>query len=396
MELKPGYKQTEVGVIPVDWEVVELSQAADFLDSQRKPIKSSERAKMRGAFPYYGASGVVDYVNNFIFDGEFILLGEDGENILSRNVPLAFRVSGKIWVNNHAHVLQPRESFDIDYLTAFLESLDYKDHNKGTAQPKLNKQTCLKLKIAKPPAIEQEAIAKALSDMDALIQSLEQQIIKKQQIKQGAMQLLLNPYDAHGQLKQGWSIRKLGECVNIDPENLPSNTPPDYEFKYISLENAKNGVLQGYSTEHFEKASPRARRVLKNGDVLIGTVRPNLKSHCIFTETTADWICSTGFAVIRCPKDLVSPYFVFASFFAPFIDRQIENLITGSNYPAISSGDVRALKFAAPEYKQQLQIEDALSKQDSELAALKAKLEKLTVLKQGMMQNLLTGAVRLV
>ena len=111
------YKQTELGLIPSDWDIVELSQAVDFLDEMRKPIRANERIKISGTYPYYGASGIIDYVNNYIFDDDLILLGEDGENILSRNTPLAFRVSGKIWVNNHAHVLKPKSNFNIDFLT---------------------------------------------------------------------------------------------------------------------------------------------------------------------------------------------------------------------------------------------------------------------------------------
>ena len=99
-----GYKQTEVGVIPVDWDIQTLEKAVTFLDGIRKPVKSSDRNKMKGVYRYYGASGIVDYVNDYLFDGEYILLGEDGENILSRSLPLAFKVTGKFWVNNHAHV----------------------------------------------------------------------------------------------------------------------------------------------------------------------------------------------------------------------------------------------------------------------------------------------------
>jgi type I restriction enzyme S subunit len=185
------YKQTEVGVIPEDWEECYLSDAVDFLDGQRRPIKSSEREKVKGIYPYYGASGIIDYVSDYIFDDELILLGEDGENILSRNLPLAFQVRGKIWVNNHAHVLKPKENFDIIFLTNFLESLDYSLLNSGTAQPKLNKQSCLKIKIVKPTKAEQTAIAQILSDMDTNILALETQRNKTLAIKQGMMQELL-------------------------------------------------------------------------------------------------------------------------------------------------------------------------------------------------------------
>lgn len=188
---KKGYKQSELGDIPEDWEICELNDAVDFLDGLRRPVKSGDRAKIRGIYPYYGASGIVDYVNDFIFDDELILLGEDGENILSRNLPLAFKVSGKIWVNNHAHVMKPKSDFDITYLTEFLESLDYSLLNSGTAQPKLNKQSCLKIKVAKPSKKEQSAIAIILSDMDDELRALEQRLNKNRQIKQGMMQELL-------------------------------------------------------------------------------------------------------------------------------------------------------------------------------------------------------------
>jgi type I restriction enzyme S subunit len=103
---KPGFKLTKLGWIPTEWEVVRLGESVEFLDNRRKPIKSEDRKNMQGVYPYYGASGIIDYVNDWIFDETVILLGEDGANILSRSTPLAFVVSGKVWINNHAHVLR--------------------------------------------------------------------------------------------------------------------------------------------------------------------------------------------------------------------------------------------------------------------------------------------------
>ena len=166
MQVAKGYKQTEVGVIPEDWTISTLAESAFFLDGQRRPVKSGDRAKMQGAIPYYGASGIVDYVNDYIFDDELILLGEDGENILSRNSPLAFRISGRTWVNNHAHVLKPKEHMSIGFLTEYLESLNYESLNSGTAQPKLNKQKCSLIPITLPPTLaEQESRTRAVSPM---------------------------------------------------------------------------------------------------------------------------------------------------------------------------------------------------------------------------------------
>ena len=216
MALKPGYKQTEVGVIPEEWEVKPLAAVVDFLDGRRRPVKDSDRAKMRGDIPYYGASGIVDYVNDHLFDEELILLGEDGENILSRNCRLAFKISGKAWVNNHAHVLKPKSSMKLDYLVEFLESQDYAQHNTGTAQPKLNKAVCSALPVPCPPLPEQRAIAEALSDVDALLGALDRLIAKKRDLKPAAMQQLLTGRQTrlpgfHGE----WEVKRLGDVAHI-------------------------------------------------------------------------------------------------------------------------------------------------------------------------------------
>jgi type I restriction enzyme, S subunit len=189
---EPGYKQTEVGVIPEGWGLRPLGEVVTFLDGKRRPVKDADRAKMHGSIPYYGASGIVDYVNDYLFDEDLILLAEDGENILSRNCCLAFRISGKAWVNNHAHVLRPNPDVSIGFLTDYLESLNYERFNSGTAQPKLNKQACIGIPIALPPALaEQEAIAAILTDMDAEIAALEAKLVKTRQLKQGMMKELL-------------------------------------------------------------------------------------------------------------------------------------------------------------------------------------------------------------
>ena len=145
-----GYKPSPLGIIPEDWEVKRLGEVCNFLDSQRVPIKDGDRVKMQGKYPYYGASGIIDYVNDYLFDDDLILLGEDGANILTRSTPLAFLVSGKVWVNNHAHVLKTSTNHNRYYICNYLESLSYDKYNTGTAQPKLNREICENIPILLP------------------------------------------------------------------------------------------------------------------------------------------------------------------------------------------------------------------------------------------------------
>ena len=185
------YKQSELGWIPKEWEVHELRNVVDFWDGKRIPLKQEERDMMEGEFPYYGASGVIDYVDRYLFDDELILLGEDGENVVSRNLPLAFRVSGRCWVNNHAHVLKPLDGVDIDFLTEYLESLDYSGIASGSAQPKITQKHLAKSKVLLPSLNEQRLITARLSTLAANLQIEHESAAKFRLQKTGLMQDLL-------------------------------------------------------------------------------------------------------------------------------------------------------------------------------------------------------------
>lgn len=138
----------------------------DFLDGQRKPLESADRAKRQGSYPYYGASGIIDYIDDYIFDEPLILLGEDGANIINRSTPLCFIATGKYWVNNHAHVMRPKSGHNIKFLCELLESLDYTRYNTGTAQPKLNQEKCRGIELFLPVYEEQCRISAFLSSID--------------------------------------------------------------------------------------------------------------------------------------------------------------------------------------------------------------------------------------
>ena len=160
------------------WHRCLLNDCVIFLDEQRKPIKEIYRKKIKGQYPYYGASGIIDNINSYIFDDNLILLSEDGANILDRNYRVSFIVRGKIWVNNHAHVLKPKNKIDINYLSEYLENLDYAKYNTGSAQPKLNQDVCKNIIINIPDYNEQQKIGKFLSIINQRIDT-QNKIIKK-------------------------------------------------------------------------------------------------------------------------------------------------------------------------------------------------------------------------
>ena len=139
-------------------------------DSQRKPVAKTVREA--GQFPYYGASGVVDYVSDYIFDGDYLLISEDGANLLARSTPIAFSISGKTWVNNHAHVLEFRTYAERRFVEMYLNSIDLAPYVTGGAQPKLNQANLNKIPIPVPQLLEQERIVGILDKFDALVNDL--------------------------------------------------------------------------------------------------------------------------------------------------------------------------------------------------------------------------------
>ena len=171
-----------------EWEVRPLGRVAENLDNQRVPITSSDRKA--GAVPYYGASGIVDYVEDFIFEEDLLCVSEDGANLVARTYPIAFPISGKTWVNNHAHVLRFENACTQKFVEVYLNSIKLDDFITGMAQPKLNKAMLDRIPIPHTNVPEQQRIASCLSSLDALITSETQKHEALKTHKQGLMQQL--------------------------------------------------------------------------------------------------------------------------------------------------------------------------------------------------------------
>ncbi len=173
-----------------EWTSCTLQDAVVFLDGQRKPLESADRAKRQGQYPYYGASGIIDYIDDYIFDEPLLLLGEDGANILNRSTPLCFIATGKYWVNNHAHVMRPKSGQNIKFLCELLESLDYTRYNTGTAQPKINQEKCREIKLSLPVYEEQCRIASFLATLDRRLERAQSNLNYLLLIRDGLLQQL--------------------------------------------------------------------------------------------------------------------------------------------------------------------------------------------------------------
>lgn len=209
-----------------DWEQRKLDDVVEFLDTIRKPLEGAKRVS--GPYPYYGASGIVDYVDGYLFDEELVLLSEDGANITDRNYPVCFLASGKYWVNNHAHVLKTKKNNENNFICNSLERKDYTQFNTGMAMPKLNKETCKNIPISCPSYEEQKKIGDYFRNLDHLITLFQRKCDEVKQLKKFMLQKMfpksgeLIPEIRFAGFTGDWEQRKLGDVVEfLDTQRKP-------------------------------------------------------------------------------------------------------------------------------------------------------------------------------
>ena len=202
-ELFESYLQVAFENKGDDWEEKTLNEISDNLDSKRVPITKNVRVK--GLIPYYGASGIVDYVADYLFDEDLLCISEDGANLLARTYPIAFSISGKTWVNNHAHVIKFKNMISQKFVELYLNSIKLDEFVSGMAQPKLNQTMLNKIPIPFPPLKAQQTIVQKLDSLSLETKKLEaiyqQKIDDLEELKKSLLQKAFN-----GELKTSKAV----------------------------------------------------------------------------------------------------------------------------------------------------------------------------------------------
>lgn len=220
----------------------ELEKLIDIFDKQRIPLSSIEREKKKGEYPYYGASGIIDYVDEYIFDGEYVLVSEDGENLRSRKTPIIFKAKGKFWVNNHAHIIKGKENILNDnYLIYVFNNTNISGYITGAAQPKLTQENLCRISIPLPEKYcTQQKIAKILSNYDDLIENNNKRIKILEEMAQKIYKELFVDfkYPGHetvafkdtelGKIPSDWKVAKIGSEFETVLGGTPSRNNLEY------------------------------------------------------------------------------------------------------------------------------------------------------------------------
>lgn len=215
--------------LPAGWEWSTLADITENHDGTRVPIKADDRAKRSGPYPYYGASGIIDDIDDYIFDGEYLLIAEDGANLLSRSTPVAFKAKGKFWVNNHAHVVKTREPIPLGYLEHYIEATNLQFFCTGSAQPKLNQKNLNRIPVPIAPPEEQKRIVAKIeelfSDLDAGVSALERARANLRRYRASVLKSAVE-----GRLTKKWRVEAASR--RLEEQKSPDKTRRDAASTY--------------------------------------------------------------------------------------------------------------------------------------------------------------------
>lgn len=352
------------------WKYVKLGEVCEILDKKRQPITKSKR--VAGKFPYYGATGLLDYVAEYIFDEKLVLLGEDGAK-WGAGEKSSFIIEGKSWVNNHAHVLRPNRTMLVDeYLIYFLNYTNLLEYVTGATIPKLNQERMKSIPIPLPSLLEQGEIVayldKEFALIDALREKATQQLQATKDLFQTQLKQLLTP-------KQGWEEKKINSIgeVRIGPFGSLLHKS-DYVLGGVPLINPMHiigGVIQAdinYSVS-LSKASELSAYQMKTKDIVLGR-RGEMGRCAVVEDSQSGFLCGTGCIFFRPNPTLVNPYFLSLLLQSVEGVTKLSNVAGGATMQNLSSKAFGSIFVSLPPLSEQEEIVrklDALSEQCRQL-----------------------------
>ena len=288
------------------WPMATLGELIEIHDYRRVPLSTKQRNERQGDYPYYGASGIIDHIDGYLFDGRYLLVSEDGENLNSRKTPIVFFADGQFWVNNHAHIIRAKkEKADEYFLKCCIENLDITPYVTGAAQPKLSQANLKSMKLFLPPLPTQRKIAAVLSAYDDLIENNVRRIAILEEMaaalyREWFIELRFPGHESvpiaeseQGRVPQGWKIKTLGDLAT-DERRAANPTQVDADTPYIGLEHIPRKSI---ALSEWGRAADvsSAKLFFNQGEILFGKIRPYFHKVAV---APVNGVCSTDAIVI--------------------------------------------------------------------------------------------------
>ena len=367
-----------------EWNEVKLGDISTFLDNKRIPLKEDDRKQIKGEYPYYGASGIIDYVNDYIFDEELILMGEDGANIVTRSSKLIFLAKGKYWVNNHAHVIKADNNINQYFLSESLERINYEKYNTGTAQPKLNREVCQKIKVKIPQFNEQNKIANFLLVINEKLRLLEQKYQYYQNFKKYLMQQIF-AQKLRFDFKDTWDKVLLKDVAFIPKKTKLTNIEG---LKLLTVKLHTKGIEINDRIKPKLTKRGRPYYIRRSGELLIGRQNFHNGGMGIVPKSLDGGICSNAISSFNVFEDKIDVNYLYYFLARPEYYIKSERLIGGTGQKEFSEKELLKLKIDLPSLEEQNKIVDFLSNIDHKIELSENQLNKTQEFKKGLLQQM--------
>ena len=335
------------------WPAAPLGTLCEVLDSRRKPITKSNR--IPGPIPYYGASGVLDYVDGFLFDEKLVLLGEDGAKWQSGDRS-AFIIDGKSWVNNHAHALRPMpDKLTHEWLTYFLISTDLSEYITGVTVPKLNQERMRTIPIPLPPLDEQKRIVaklnEAMEECDRCQEYQQVQIDQAENLYQAAIRTIIESHDSE------LGVYRLGDiALKIGSGATPKGGANAYVESGISLIRSLNVYDSDFRMRNLafiteEQAQKLQNVVVEKNDVLLNITGASIARTCVVDESILPARVNQHVAIIRSDATKVYPEYLGLMLVSRATKDRLLNIgdAAGTTRQALTKVDLENFEIRIPE-----------------------------------------------
>jgi len=367
-----------------EWEMVRLGDVCEILDHMRVPVTASQRKK--GIYPYYGANGIQDYVGDYIFDDELVLLAEDGGHFGSKDKPIAYRISGKCWVNNHAHVLKPKSMLNVDYLCYSIMFYDVSALISGTTRAKLNQAAMRKMTILLPPMPIQQKIANVLDRASALIEKRKAQIEKLDLLVKSKFIDMFGDPVAN---PMRWEVKQLGELGELNrgiSKHRPRNAPELLGGKYPLVQTGEIAGANLYVTKYsasYSEIGYKQSKMWPKGTLCI-TIAANIAKTAILDFDS----CFPDSVVGFIPNKYTNTLFIH--FWFLFFQQTIEEQAPQSAQKNINLQILRELQVIVPSLALQADFANCVLTIEKQKLEMQRGLDELELLYKSFVQKYFT------
>ena len=383
----------------MEWKEYRLGDLLVNYDKHRKPLSAIQRASFKGNYRYYGAQGVIDYVKDYIFDGDYMLIAEDGENLNSRNAPIAQLVSGKFWVNNHAHIVKTNDKADMYLLMLMLNKTNISAYVTGAAQPKLNQDNLNSITLRLPPIVTQRRIASILSSLDDKI-AINRRICENLEAQAQALFkhwfIDFAPFkngkfveSELGMIPEGWRVGTLTEIAEYMNGLAMQKFPPlsaDDAIPVLKIKELGQSQCDNNSDKCSKQIKPEY--IIKNGDVVFSW------SGTLMVDIWCGGICGLNQHLFKVTSDNYPKWFFFRwtkHHLSEFIRIAKDKAVTMGH---IKRGDLEKAFVVIPDRNTLDKMSEVMENIHNQIINTRLESSRLSSLRDTLLPKLMSGEIK--